>query len=76
MRHVPFVDATGVYRLKQVIKEFQGRKVSVILSGVNSEVREELEQAGIYDIVERANLSDNINSSVKRAREILDNNKV
>ncbi|MGE0589636.1 MAG: SulP family inorganic anion transporter [Cyclobacteriaceae bacterium] len=75
MRHVPFVDATGVYRLKQVIKEFRSRKVSVILSGVNRQVREELEQADIYDIVERANLSDNINASVKRAREIIDNNK-
>ncbi|MCB0493474.1 MAG: STAS domain-containing protein, partial [Cyclobacteriaceae bacterium] len=34
MRHVPFIDATGVYRLKEVIKQFSNQKVSIILSGV------------------------------------------
>jgi SulP family sulfate permease len=71
MRNVPFIDATGVYRLKEMIKQFGHQKVSVLLSGVNSQVRADLEKAGIYAVLNRNNLLDNIDDSLKRASEIL-----
>ncbi|MFZ1808400.1 MAG: SulP family inorganic anion transporter [Cyclobacteriaceae bacterium] len=71
MRHVPFIDATGVYRLKEVIKQFSNQKVSIILSGVNSKVLEDLEKADIYSVLERDNLLRNIAGSITRAKDVL-----
>jgi SulP family sulfate permease len=71
MRHVPFIDATGVYRLKEVIKQFSNQKVSIILSGVTTRVLEDLEKADIYSVLEKENLLRNINGSLTRANELL-----
>ena len=71
MRHVPFVDATGIYRLKSLIKRFNEEKVRVILSGVNQEVRNELVRSKIFDVLDHDNLRYNIESSISRAKEIL-----
>ena len=38
MRHVPFIDATGIYRLKEIIRKFSDQNTSIILSGVNVKV--------------------------------------
>lgn len=73
MRHVPFVDATGVYRLKEVIKQFSGQKVTIILSGVNEKVKEDLMKADIYSVLGKDNLLDNITGSLARANEVLVN---
>lgn len=67
MRHVPFVDATGIHRLKEIIKLFETRSTHVILSGVRETVKDELERSGIYDVLDRRNLLFHINDSVKRA---------
>lgn len=72
MRHVPFIDATGVYRLKEVIKQFSNQKVSIILSGVITKVLEDLEKADIYSVLEKENLLRNISGSLTRANELLD----
>lgn len=71
MRHVPFIDATGIYRLKEMIKLFAKQKVTILLSGVNPTVKADLEKADIYLIISRDNVLDNIDSSLKRARELL-----
>lgn len=71
MRHVPFIDATGIYRLKEVIKQFNSKKVSIILSGVNARVLEDLEKADIYSVLEKKNLLRHISGSITRANEIL-----
>jgi len=71
MRHVPFIDSTGIHRLKEIIRQFENKKVSVILSGVNQQVRTDLEKAEIYVVLNKENLCDNISTSLKRANEIL-----
>ncbi len=71
MRHVPFIDATGTSRVKDIIKHFEGNGVQVILSGVRDGVRNELERSGIYDVLDRRNLLANVTLSLKRAGEIL-----
>lgn len=70
MRHVPFIDATGTQRVKDIIKHFEGNGVPVILSGVGDGVRRELERSGIYDVLDRRNLLANVTLSLKRAGEI------
>tara|TARA_Y100001934_G_scaffold281717_1_gene392407 strand:- start:833 stop:2494 length:1662 start_codon:yes stop_codon:yes gene_type:complete len=71
MRHVPFIDATGIHRLKEVIREFRSQEVQVILSGVSQEVLMELEKADINSLLEKDNLITNINDSLNRARLLL-----
>ncbi len=72
MRHVPFIDSTGIHRLKEIIRQFKNQKVVVILSGVSPQVRMDLENADIYSALSKDNLHDNINASLKRANIILE----
>jgi sulfate permease, SulP family len=71
MRHVPFIDATGIYRLKEIIRHFNGKNVRTILSGVSEQIREDLEDADIYSVMPRDNLLKNIEDSMIRANQII-----
>ena len=70
MRHVPFVDATGIYRLFEIIKKFSNQNTHVILSGVNDKVLSDLEKAGIYDVLHKENITQNIELAAERANHI------
>ena len=51
MRHVPFVDSTGVTNLKAALKILVDSETKVILSGVNDNLNADLEKADIYKII-------------------------
>lgn len=70
MRNVPFIDATGIHRLKDIIRHFDRHRVQVILSGVSQQVQTDLEQAGVYELLSRENVLRNIQASVERAKAI------
>lgn len=72
MRHVLFVDATGIYRLKEVIKKFENENTTIILSGVNEQVLSDLERAEIYDVIPPKNFVASIDKAVVRASQIID----
>ncbi len=71
MRNVPFIDATGIYRLKEMIRQYKHQKVGIVLSGLNPKVRADLERVDIYSVLEKANLCDDIQESISRANEML-----
>lgn len=71
MRYVQFIDATGAYRLREMVRHFDNQKVSVILSGVNAQVREDLEKYQVYSVLNRDNVLDDIEGSLMRAKAIL-----
>jgi SulP family sulfate permease len=71
MRRVPFVDATGMYHLKEAVKSMVSRNVIVIMSGVNPGVRSELEKADIHSLIGRDNILSNIGDAIKRAKEVV-----
>lgn len=70
MRHVPFVDATGAYRLKEVIRKFSRKRVHVILSGIHSQVLSDLEKADIYSVLDKNNIHTTIEDSLVRAEQL------
>src|SRR5690554_2311960 len=70
MRHVPFVDATGIYRLFEIIKKFADQNTHVILSGVNDKVLSDLEKADIYTILHKKNITPSIDLATERAKYI------
>ncbi|HNX54062.1 MAG TPA: SulP family inorganic anion transporter [Prolixibacteraceae bacterium] len=71
MRHVPFIDGTGLRNLKATIKDLKSRRIQIILSGVQPEVRAELEKGGIPSIIGPANIADNFDLALARMEVIL-----
>jgi sulfate permease, SulP family len=71
MRHVPFIDATGLNRLRLVSKHLMERGTRIVLSGVNRNVKKSLLQAGMYGLIGKHNIQGNITLALQRANEIL-----
>lgn len=59
MRNVPFIDATGIHSFKETISELEKRKVKIILSGVQPDVKKDLEKSGIIDLIGHNMVCDN-----------------
>jgi SulP family sulfate permease len=72
MRHVPFIDSTGMHNLKDVVREIQHSGTQVILSGVQPNVMKELEKSRLFDLVEMQNVLPSFEQALKRARTLLD----
>lgn len=72
MRNVSMVDATGMYRLKETIKFFKNKQVQIILSGVQKNVKAELEKAEVFQVMEEKNAFSTIADSIQRARQLIE----
>ncbi len=51
MRHVPFIDSTGITNLKAALKILVDSETKVILSGVNDHLNADLGKADVYKII-------------------------
>ena len=71
MRHVPFIDVTGLYNFEEIIKYLKGRHISVILTGVVPEVRMELDKHNITDMVGAENIKTSFERGLERANELI-----
>jgi len=71
MRHVPFIDATGINTLRQFHQRLVSRGTTIVISGANRVVKAELLKAGMYQILNKRNILNNIDEAVERAEEIL-----
>jgi len=71
MRHVPFIDGTGLRNLKQTLKDLKSRRIQVILSGVQPEVLIELEKGGISSMIGAGNITSNFDLALVRMDTIL-----
>ncbi|MGE0076794.1 MAG: SulP family inorganic anion transporter [Bacteroidales bacterium] len=71
MRHVPFVDSTGINNLKDAIQNIQRTGTKVILSGVRDSVRKDLEKSRVEFLVGKANILASFDLAVERAKEII-----
>lgn len=47
MRHVPFIDATGLHRLEDIVHTMRQRKMQVLFTDVQADVRHSLRDAGL-----------------------------
>jgi SulP family sulfate permease len=70
MRRVNFIDATGIHNLEIFIDSALKEHQTIILSGVNPDVKEALEQSGIVDKIGRENVLDHIQKALARAEEL------
>lgn len=70
MRNVPFIDATAVNRLKEFHQKLESCGTTIIISGANRQVKEELYKSEFYSLIGKNNILDNINHAIERAEEI------
>ena len=71
MRHVPFIDGTGLRNLKATIKDLKSRRIQIILSGVQPEVFEELEKGGVPALIGANNIVPTFDLALARMGMIL-----
>lgn len=72
MRNVPYIDATGLRTLKEVLKEMQSKGTRIVLSGVSNEkIIEDLQKSRILFMVGKANVKSVFPEALERAIELL-----
>jgi SulP family sulfate permease len=70
MGNVPFVDATGIFAIEEIIADFRRHKATVILAEVRPNVRHKLARAGVIAQIGESNVVDKIEQAMQRADEI------
>jgi SulP family sulfate permease len=71
MRHVPFIDSTGLHNLKDVVKQVQNSGTRVFLSGVRPHVMKDLEQGKLFDLIDREHVLPAFDEALYKAAETL-----
>lgn len=67
MRFVPFIDSTGIHNFEDTVKYLHSINVKLILSGVQPEVKKELEKARFDFLIGRKNICSSYNEAKKIA---------
>lgn len=65
MRYVPFIDATGLRNFKETIKSLKTNNIKIVLSGVQPNVKKELDKSRISFLIGNANIFDNFNAALE-----------
>lgn len=71
MLHVSFIDETGLHNLKDTIKILRGKNITILLSGVNPEIKEEFKKHHLVDLISEAFVFDDFRAATEKACEIL-----
>lgn len=71
MRKVPFIDSTAIHNLEILINSSHSEGIEVVLSGVQPQVHQSLEHAGIEKLVGEENICDHITKAVAKANAIV-----
>jgi SulP family sulfate permease len=72
MRHVPFIDSTGMNNFRGAIEFMQAKRKTVILSGVRTHIRRDLEEGGLADLIGRDRIFHSFDAAIASIREQLD----
>ena len=69
MRHVPFVDSTGLKNLKETILQLKNEGTYIVLSGVSEPVKKDLLKGGIGELVGVENIYPKFDLALQAAKE-------
>ena len=70
MGNVPFVDATGIFAIEEIITDFKRHGAAVLLVEVRPNVRYKLERSGVIAHVGPDNVIDTLERALLRAQEL------
>ncbi len=65
MRHVPFIDSTGIQNFKDAIKVMKQSNTKIILSGINERVLKDLDTYHIVKMIGKENIFSTFKGAVK-----------
>jgi len=71
MRNVPFMDATGMYALKEFEQKCRAKGTVLLLSGVSPTLMRDLERFGFFKRVKKENIYDNIDAALLYANSLV-----
>jgi SulP family sulfate permease len=69
LRHVPFIDATGLQALKSLFQKAQRRGTLLLLSGVCPQVMRVLSGSGLAERIGNENIFQRFDTALEKARE-------
>jgi sulfate permease, SulP family len=75
MGNVPFVDATGIFAIEEIITDFQRHGATVLLVEVRANVRYKLERGGAIAHIGPDNVLETLDQALPRAKELLASSK-
>jgi sulfate permease, SulP family len=70
MGNVPFVDATGIFAIEEIISDFKRHGATVLLAEVRPNVRYKLERGGVIAHAGAENVLDTLELALLRAKQI------
>jgi SulP family sulfate permease len=70
MGNMPFLDATGIFALEEIISDFKRHGAQVLLVEVRPNVRYKLERGGLIAHVGQENVIDTLDLALLRAKEL------
>jgi len=70
MGNVPFVDATGIFAIEEIISDFKRHGATVLLAEVRPNVRYKLERSGVIAHAGEDNVIDTLESALLRANRL------
>lgn len=70
MRHVSFIDSTGIQNFRETIRDLQASGKKVLLSGVRPEVNQELERSRLAFMVGKANIFGHFDQAIEKALQM------
>ncbi len=75
MRHVSFVDQTGMQNLKDTIKILRSKKITIILSGVSQEIEKDFKKYEVTKLIYKDLIFDNFSNATQKARKIIEDSQ-
>ncbi|MBJ2174778.1 STAS domain-containing protein [Aureibaculum sp. A20] len=70
MRYVPLIDATGYQSIKEIVKIFKERGITVIISGVNQQLKKDFEKNDMFSVLKKEFVVTDIDEALKKSYEI------
>jgi len=70
MGNVPFVDATGIFAIEEIITDFNRHGAVVLLVEVRANVRYKLDRGGVIAHIGEENVIDSLELALLRAKEL------
>lgn len=71
MRHVPFIDTTGIHNLKDTLKALYANDTIIMLSGVNEQVKSDLKKHNFDKYIKGENIFNDFETTLNQAKEQL-----
>ncbi len=75
LRRVPFIDSTGLANLMNFVQRSLNQNVTIIFSGPVKQVYDAMEKNGLFELVGKENICEDIHCAIKKAEQILENRK-